>query len=216
MKRFSVLLLFMVALLLPSCIFCTANSMTECFRYQPEPVRSKDVWAPCCYRVGDACYLPVSVAFVSSGYYSLWVYLPRLDETSIPMDSSCKAVETYYYRLSAADAKLLTGLRLPEVPAEAPAYVEGEDWDASAAVAVPLRKPLHSIKNSWYATHSLKLEVEPTGKIVASVPMPPLRTSPVGFIKWPLAAALFVGVDIPGTVVSSVLLSPLLILDATL
>lgn len=217
MKRLTTLfLLVLAALMLQSCVFCTGSSMAGSFRYCPEAVRTKEVWAPCCYRVGDACYLPVSVAFSSAGYYRLWIYVPGLSDATIHTGGTTLSVDTYYYRLSAEDAKLCTGLKLPEVPDDAPAYVSEDDWNAEAAVAVPLRRPVHEVETRGSHIYRLKLTEEKGGRLTASMPLPPCRKPLLSHLKWPLAAALFVGVDVPCTVVSTILFSPLLIADGCL
>lgn len=206
MKCLTILWFSLTACLLSSCVFWTSHSMATHFRYEPVSTRSSD----CCYRLGDACYIPVTVRFFSSGRFVLWYHVPTLREKVLPVGDK-EMCQTFYYRLSAADAAVLTGLQLPDASEEAPTCVAAEDWDSVSAVPVPLRQSILNVE-SVRGYRSLQLAAYTDSGVRAYVPMQPNRSYLFGFVRWPLVAVLFVGVDVPGTIISSVVLLPYLLI----
>ena len=111
--------------------------------------------------------------------------------------------------MSAEDAKLCTGLTLPEPAADARPYLTAEEWDASKAKRVPLKRRFKDIRMG-YSNH---VEREADGQLVGYLNAPEMRYSADSIIKLPLTAILFVGVDVPCTAVSFVLGLPYYLLQ---
>lgn len=165
-----------------------------------------------CYRIGDACYLPVTAVYSTSSRYSLFVYLPCLKEVKLNKSPRQQKPETLYYRLSAADAKLCTGLTLPEIEIDEPAYLTEKEWDADKAIRVPLKCKLSELCMG-YDVKSVNIQQSKNGTAIAYLKDPESRYSSDVVLTYPLGLILLVGVDIPCTVVGSVLSLPAMILN---
>ncbi len=189
------------ALMLQSCLGCTSEGMLHSCQFHADAEPVNDEWAPCCYLVDEACYLPVTVVYNNNEYADLFVYLPRLEHTRIHKGSRRWEPETLYYRLSAKDAELSTGLTLPEPAADAPPYLTAEEWDAAKAKRVPLKRRFKEIRMG----SPNRVECENDGQLVGYITCPEIRYSADAIIKLPLAAILFVGVDVPATAASFIL-----------
>ena len=204
-------ILISATLLLQSCIVCTSESMVDSAEFHAHLMPIAEDSDICCYRVGDACYLPVTAIYKNIGSFELCFYLPRLKSIKVNTGSKAWEPETLYYRLPAADAKLITGLNLPETPLNAPPYLTADEWDAAKATPVPLirRIRISNLSPDYYdATY-----INKKGVLNINLPSPESRYSADAIIKFPLAAVLFVGVDAPLTVASSIILLPYVILE---
>lgn len=198
-------------LLLQSCIVCTSESMIDSAEFNARIMPISEKTAPCCYLVGDACYLPVTAIYKNADHFELFFYLPRLKSVKVNTGGRTWEPETLYYRLSAADAKLCTGLDLPEVPLNTPPYLTTDEWDATKATRVPLiRKICIDNPDPDYIDATA---TNRKGVLPINLPAPAPRYSADSIIKYPLAAILFVGVDVPLTVASSIILLPYVIIE---
>ncbi|MBR1997426.1 MAG: hypothetical protein IJ993_03340 [Akkermansia sp.] len=197
------------ALMLQSCLVCTSEGMLHSCQFNGDAKPVNEEWATCCYIVDDACYLPVTVVYSNNEYASLFVYMPRLKEVKFNKGSRHREPETLYYRMSAKDAKLCTGLTLPEPAADARPYLTAEEWDAAKAKRVPLKRRFKDIRMG-YSNH---VNREADGQLVGYLEAPEMRYSADAIIKLPLTAILFVGVDVPCTAVRFVLGLPYYLLQ---
>ncbi|MBQ9094924.1 MAG: hypothetical protein IJY53_01135, partial [Akkermansia sp.] len=150
------------ALMLQSCLVCTSEGMLHSCQFNGDAKPVNEEWATCCYIVDDACYLPVTVVYSNNEYASLFVYMPRLMELKFNTGPPHREPKTLYYRMSAEDSKLCTGLTLPEPAADARPYLTAEEWDASKAKRVPLKRRFKDIRMG-YSNH---VEREADGQLV--------------------------------------------------
>ena len=197
-------------LMLQSCAVCTSEGMLGSCQFYADPEPVDDKWAECCYLVDDACYLPVSAVYSNNTHASLFIYMPRLKEVGFEKGARRWEPETLYYRLPAKDAKLCTGLTLPEPAADAPPYLTEEEWDSAKAKRVPLKHSFKDVRMGYSTNH---VEREKDGQLVAYLTSPEMRYSADSVIKLPLTAILFVGVDVPCTVASFTLGLPVGVLQ---
>ena len=184
----------------------TSLAMYESTIYRtekPEPA------APYCYRRGDCVYFPVNVTFARYKNAPLGVVIPLsggVQEYSLPVDEDAYT-ETFYFLLSPKDAEILLGLTLPEPPKGAAPYIEADDWDAASAVPIPILHP--KLKAGWVMNktytpngHVDRICKTKQGEITVDISGVHHSVSAHALYKWPLAAVLAVGVDVPVFVLS--------------
>lgn len=192
----------------PSCGVLTVTSlaMYESTIYRTE---KQEPAAPCCYRRGDCVYFPVNVTFARYKNAPLGVVIPLsggVQEYSLPVDEDAYT-ETFYFLLSPKDAEILLGITLPEPPKGASPYIEADDWDADSAVPVPILHP--KLKAGWVMNktytpngHVDRICKTKQGEITVDISGVHHSVSAHALYKWPLAAVLAVGVDVPVFVLS--------------
>lgn len=192
----------------PSCGVLTVTSlaMYESTIYRTE---KQEPAAPCCYRRGDCVYFPVDVTFARYKNAPLGVVIPLsggVQEYSLPVDEDAYT-ETFYFLLSPKDAEILLGITLPEPPKGAAPYIEADDWDAASAVPVPILHP--KLKAGWVMNktytpngHVDRICKTEQGEITVDISGVHHSVSAHALYKWPLAAVLAVGVDVPVFVLS--------------
>ena len=118
-----------------------------------------------------------------------------------------KQLQTRYFLLSPKDAEILLGITLPEPPKGAAPYIEEDDWDADSAVPVPILHPklkAGRVMNKTYTPngHADRICKTKQGEITVDISGVRHRVSAHALYKWPLAAVLAVGVDVPVFVLS--------------
>lgn len=192
----------------PSCGVLTVTSlaMYESTIYRTE---KQEPAAPYCYRRGDCVYFPVNVTFARYKNAPLGVVIPLsggVQEYSLPVDEDAYT-ETFYFLLSPKDAEILLGITLPEPPKGAAPYIEADDWDADSAVPIPILRP--KLKAGWVMNktytpngHVDRICKTEQGEITVDISGVHHSVSAHALYKWPLAAVLAVGVDVPVFVLS--------------
>ena len=192
----------------PSCGVLTVTSlaMYESTIYRTE---KQEPAAPYCYRRGDCVYFPVNVTFARYKNAPLGVVIPLsggVQEYSLPVDEDAYT-ETFYFLLSPKDAEILLGITLPEPPKGAAPYIEADDWDAASAVPIPILHP--KLKAGWVMNktstpngHVDRICKTKQGEITVDISGVHHSVSAHALYKWPLAAVLAVGVDVPVFVLS--------------
>ena len=192
----------------PSCGVLTVTSlaMYESTIYRTE---IQEPAAPYCYRRGDCVYFPVNVTFARYKNAPLGVVIPLsggVQEYSLPVDEDAYT-ETFYFLLSPKDADILLGITLPEPPKGAAPYIEADDWDAASAVPIPILHP--KLKAGWVMNktytpngHVDRICKTEQGEITVDISGVHHSVSAHALYKWPLAAVLAVGVDVPVFVLS--------------
>ena len=192
----------------PSCgvMAVTSLAMYESTIYRTE---KQEPAAPCCYRRGDCVYFPVNVTFARYKNAPLGVVIPLsggVQEYSLPVDEDAYT-ETFYFLLSPKDAEILLGITLPEPPKGAAPYIEADDWDADSAVPIPILHPklkAGRVMNKTYTPngHVDRICKTEQGEITVDISGVHHSVSAHALYKWPLAAVLAVGVDVPVFVLS--------------
>jgi hypothetical protein len=192
----------------PSCAVLpvTSLAMYESTIYRTE---KQEPAASYCYRRGDCVYFPVNVTFARYKNAPLGVVIPLsggVQEYSLPVDEDAYT-ETFYFLLSSKDAEILLGITLPEPPKGAAPYIEADDWDAASAVPVPILHPklkAGRVMNKTYTPngHVDRICKTEQGEITVDISGVKPAISAHALYKWPLAAVLAVGVDVPVFVLS--------------
>lgn len=192
----------------PSCgvMAVTSLAMYESTIYRTE---KQEPAAPYCYRRGDCVYFPVNVTFARYKNAPLGVVIPLsggVQEYSLPVDEDAYT-ETFYFLLSPKDAEILLGITLPEPPKGAAPYIEADDWEAASAVPIPILHP--KLKAGWVMNktytpngHVDRICKTEQGEITVDISGVHHSVSAHALYKWPLAAVLAVGVDVPVFVLS--------------
>ena len=158
---------------------------------------------------GDCVYFPVNVTFARYKNAPLGVVIPLsggAQEYSWPVDEDAYT-ETFYFLLSPKDAEILLGITLPEPPKGAAPYIEADDWDAASAVPIPILHPklkAGRVMNKTYTPngHVDRICKTEQGEITVDISGVHHSVSAHALYKWPLAAVLAVGVDVPVFVLS--------------
>jgi hypothetical protein len=209
MKKWWLSLLALAAVAgVPSCAVLpvTSLAMYESTIYRTE---KQEPAASYCYRRGDCVYFPVNVTFARYKKAPLGVVIPlssEVQEYDLPLDENAYT-ETFYFLLSPKDAEILLGITVPDPPNGTAPYIEADDWDDAAAVPVPI---LHrKLKAGWVMNktytpngHADRICKTKQGEITVDISGVRHLVSAHALYKWPLAAVLAVGVDVPVLVLS--------------
>ena len=193
-----------------ACMLLIALGMSSCIQVQTAPVmisgsgsapRSDDKRDCTFYRIGQHYYVgfratyvckiePICISFgVLHGKekHALYSTIEREGKE-----------ESLYILLSAEMARKCLGIRIDEPSADVPRLIRAADWDASAAQVCASRKAAKYTKisvrsRSSFDEASAYCAVN-DGRLVAYLP---LRMGWSAVYKMPLAAVLWLGVDIP-------------------
>ncbi len=193
----------------PSCCVLpvTSLAMYESTIYRTE---KQEPAAQYCYRHGECVYFPVKVTFARDKKSPLGVVISLsggVKDYSLTRDEDAYT-ETFYFLLSPKDAELLLGITVPDPLKGAAPYIEADEWEAAAAVPVPiLHRKLKAgrIIDKTYTPngHADRICKTKQGEITVDISGVKSRVSAHALYQWPLAAVLAVGVDVPVFVLSS-------------
>lgn len=203
---FCVLLL---PVLMVSCVM-THDAVLRSCRYEPEPVVQPA--SPEFYRVGEHYYIKAQVCYICKAEQVCVGGIPVLGgEFNLPISYYDEKTPRTLYVLMAPDAvKACLGKTVDGVAPDAPRVVDAADWDAAAAVPCkPLPTCPTEIMYCVMDGERHRMCVCSAKHLQVGVPY---TYSWDAVYKYPLAAALFVGVDVP---MSSVMVGAMLVTDLT-
>lgn len=199
-----------LALMQASCVF----SVTSIFCWENIPYRPRggEVQSPCCYKVGDLYYMPVIEKFCQEGCYVLACAIGPLSGNSLSdwtlrTEDDC-FTETTYFLMTPQDAAVALGATIADPPAGTKPFITADDWDATVAQPVPVKKWRHADSMIAPRTYSANGHLNhfycaADGSREADFTSFRTRYRADALYKVPLTALLFVGVDVPVTVVGS-------------
>ena len=195
-------------------VLMLALGVSSCIQVQTAPVmisasgaapRSDDKCDCTFYRVGAHYYVGIRATYVcqiepicisfgvlhGKDKHALYSTIEREDKE-----------EALYILLSAEMARRCLGIRIDEPSAEVPRLIRAEDWDASAAQVCNNKKAAKYTKISVRSRSSFDKDsaycAVNKGELVAYLP---LRWRWDAVYKMPLAAVLWLGVDVPCSLV---------------
>lgn len=202
MKKWGLVAALMSGAVLSSCICATHELVRGTYSFYPN-VEKEDAYS--FYRVGEQYYLSCVVTykcdkdaleFASVGIKQQSLY-------SVPVGVHREPVRKRFYFLLTPDvAQRVLGVTPPAVPEDARYCIPEDDWDAAAAqkVAAPLKKAQCNV-STRSGNIPCQYYADPA-QFGVTVP----KHRPWDYwVKWPLSAALLVGVDVPCTVVANTL-----------
>lgn len=195
---------------LPASCVATHDAVLSSCCYEPQAMEQAPT--PEFYRVGEHYYLKTTVRYICEANGVCVGGMPVVGgEVELPMSySDEKAPETLYVLMAPDAVKCCLGQNVTTVARDAPRVVEEDDWDAAEAEwCEPLRTC--PTKVAYYAEKesSYRMCTRQADHLLVGLPY---TYSWDAVYKYPLAAALFVGVDVPA---SSLMLGAMLITDLT-
>lgn len=202
MKKWGLLTGLIPGVVLSSCICATHELVSDTYSFYPD-VEKEDAYS--FYRVGEQYYLGCVVTykcdkealeFASAGINQQSLY-------SLPVGVHREPVRKRFYFLLTPDvAQRVLGVTPPAVPEDARYCIPEDDWDAAAAqkVAAPLKKARFNV-STRSGNIPCRYYTDPA-QFGMTVP----KHRPWDYwVKWPFGAALFVGIDVPCTLVANTL-----------
>lgn len=194
----------------PSCCVLPVTSLAV-YDSTIYSIEKREPVAQQCYRLGDCVYFPVNVTFARDKNAPLGLVISLsggVKDYCLTRDEDAYT-ETFYFLLSPKDAELLLGSTVPDPPKGTAPYIAADDWDAAAAVPMPI---LHrKVEAGWIIDktytpngHANRIAKPKQGMVTVDISGLKSRVSAHALYKWPLAAVLAVGVDVPVCVLSSV------------
>lgn len=204
-KWFAILkcMLPVAAVLVSSCTCSTSSALNDTCDFYP--VEQKDARYDV-YRMEGQYYLLCEVSYECEHeklrYASVLISKGVIEEFYLPIKVKRTPVpRRYYVRLSPEAAQGLLGVKVKPVPDDTPYCIPEEDWDAAAAekIAAKVKLSQVSVLNGDELCHYY----EDDGDCYLFVP----QHKPWDYwVKMPLCGVLLVGVDVPCSVVGSLVL----------
>lgn len=155
------------------------------------------------YRVGEQYYLTCEVAYECNRDSLQLAFVPfsSREYVGIPADVKREPIcKRFYFLLTPDVAERVLGVRPPAMPEDTPYCIPAGEWDVSAAVQVysPVKKA-HLVVRSYSENLPCLYYREPS-QFELYVP----HYRPWDYwVKWPFAAVLMVGVDLPCSLVGT-------------
>lgn len=197
-----------------ACVLLIASGVSSCIQVQTAPVmisgsgaapRSDDKCDCTFYRVGQYYYVGFRATYVCQIEpicISFGVLHGKVKHELYSTIEREGKEETLYILLSAEMARRCLGIRIDEPSAEVPRLIRAEDWDTSAAQVCNSKKAAKYTKISVRSGSSFDKDsaycAVNEGELVVYLP---LRWRWDAVYKMPLAAVLWLGVDVPCSLV---------------
>ena len=196
--------LFVIASLLPSCVYLTSAAMVESAAFY---VKEADDEAVRFFMLNGQYYARCKVQYVVERERVKVGYEVPVREIYLPFGYKREREPEVVYALMAPDVvKRCLGKRVAEPAPEVPRLIAADDWDAAAAQPCAVTGG-ESWTVGWCSVASdrsgagcLSYTESPNELGVKM----PYSYSWDAVVKYPLAALMFVGIDVPCTVVSNV------------
>lgn len=194
-------------LLLPSCMVLTSEAVVKSCIYEPREDKSQELQI---YRVDDVYYLKLGVRYVCQAdavCVGGAMAVPG-SEVKLPISYHDElAPQAMYVLMDSASVKAFLGVKPARHQDAAPGYYTEDEWDATRATLCKPIRPLPKNRISVFSDHLLapgcSLWDSKDDKWDAlNVYLPTIRGWDAAY-KYPLAALLAVGVDVPGTVIAT-------------
>ena len=197
-----------------ACMLLIALGVSSCIQVQTAPVmisasgaapRSDDKCDCTFYRVGEHYYVGIRATYVCQiePICISFGVLHGKDKHALYSTIEREGKEeALYILLSAEMARRCLGIRIDEPSAEVPRLIRAEDWDTSAAQVCNNKKAAKYTKISVRSRSSFDKDsaycAVNEGELVVYLP---LRWRWDAVYKMPLAAVLWLGVDVPCSLV---------------
>ena len=196
--------LFVIASLLPSCVYLTSAAMVESAAFYAKEADDEAVQF---FMLNGQYYARCKVQYVVERERVKVGYEVPVREIYLPFGYKREREPEVVYALMSPDVvKRCLGKRVAEPAPEVPRLIAAEDWDAAAAQPCAVTGG-ESWTLGWCSVASdrsgagcLSYTESPNELGVKM----PYSYSWDAVVKYPLAALMFVGIDVPCTVVSNV------------
>ena len=196
--------LFVIASLLPSCVYLTSAAMVESAAFYAKEADDEAVQF---FMLNGQYYARCKVQYVVERERVKVGYVVPVREIYLPFGYKREREPEVVYALMSPDVvKRCLGKRVAEPAPEVPRLIAADDWDAAAAQPCAVTGG-ESWTVGWCSVASdrsgagcLSYTESPNELGVKM----PYSYSWDAVVKYPLAALMFVGIDVPCTVVSNV------------
>lgn len=194
-------------LLLPSCMVLTSEAVVKSCIYEPRKDKEQELQI---YRVDGAYYLKLGVRYVCHADAVCVGGAMAVPDSEVKLPISYHdelAPQAMYVLMDSASVKAFLGVKPARHQDVAPGYYTEDEWDATRATLCKPIRPLPKNRISVFSDHLLApgcylWDSKDDKWDALNVYLPTIRGWDAAY-KYPLAALLAVGVDVPGTVVAT-------------
>lgn len=194
-------------LLLPSCMVLTSEAVVKSCIYEPRKDKEQDLQI---YRVDGAYYLKLGVRYVCHADAVCVGGAMAVPDSEVKLPISYHdelAPQAMYVLMDSASVKAFLGVKPARHQDAAPGYYTEDEWDATRATLCKPIRPLPKNRISVFRDHLLApgcylWDSKDDKWDALNVYLPTIRGWDAAY-KYPLAALLAVGVDVPGTVIAT-------------
>ncbi len=194
-------------LLLPSCMVLTSEAVVKSCIYEPREDKEQELQI---YRMDGAYYLKLGVRYVCHADAVCVGGAMAVPDSEVKLPISYHdelAPQAMYVLMDSASVKAFLGVKPARHQDAAPGYYTEDEWDATRATLCKPIRPLPKNRISVFRDHLLApgcylWDSKDDKWDALNVYLPTIRGWDAAY-KYPLAALLAVGVDVPGTVVAT-------------
>lgn len=194
-------------LLLPSCMVLTSEAVVKSCIYEPREDKEQELQI---YRMDGAYYLKLGVRYVCHADAVCVAGAMAVPDSEVKLPLSYHdelAPQAMYVLMDSASVKAFLGVKPSRHQDVAPGYYTEDEWDATRATLCKPIRPLPKNRISVFRDHLLApgcylWDSKDDKWDALNVYLPTIRGWDAAY-KYPLAALLAVGVDVPGTVIAT-------------